>query len=88
MDGYGIGRGKPEFPFVIPTLLYRNVLKYPWGWFISCWRFLYELSFSDETASASTATRTASRLAKTFAQTVHTQETFEPDIGFGADEVI
>lgn len=87
MDGYGIGRGKPEFPFVIPTLLYRNVLKYPWGWFTSYCRFLYELFSGDETASASTTTR-VSRLAKSFAHTAHIQETLEPDIGFGADEVI
>jgi hypothetical protein len=91
MIGYGVVRDAPRYPYVIPTLVYRNLVKPVWKplrpLVYGIWGFVYSLFFN-EAASASTATTTAGRFATKVVQTAHMRETLEPDIGFGADEVI
>lgn len=89
MVGFGVDRNAPRYPFVIPTLLYRKALYYPWE-YILCpvGGFVYKLFSGNEAASVNTATSTTTRLASSVVHTAYMRETLEPDLGFGADEVI
>ncbi|CAI6340083.1 unnamed protein product [Periconia digitata] len=97
MKGYGVIYGAPKFPFVLPTITYRALIR-PW------WRPLYSLlllplwnyiSGLDDERAAAAATRkvgAATRVGASF--TTHTvaaaRRVFEEDgvVGMGGDEVL
>jgi hypothetical protein len=85
MVGFGVDKNAPRYPFVIPTLLWRKVFKHIWGAFYCVWTLVHDLFFESETAGAKAATTTAASSATTV---LHARQTFEPDLGFGADEFI
>ncbi|KAF2274141.1 uncharacterized protein EI97DRAFT_460533 [Westerdykella ornata] len=83
MVGYGVVWDAPRYPFVLPTLLWRNLVR-PVGapiWNLIAW--LYE----DE-AVKEHATATAGRAATRIFRQRYTGETFEPDLSMGDDEII
>jgi hypothetical protein len=81
MIGYGVDPDAPRYPFVIPTLLHRNLL-YPIInplWALLSWvgRAAYSFFFEGDEIASSTTKESARRFATKMVQ--FAQETFEAD---------
>ncbi|KAF2191331.1 hypothetical protein K469DRAFT_557758 [Zopfia rhizophila CBS 207.26] len=89
MEGFGVKWDAPRFPFVIPTVLYRSLLrpfwKPFWNFLIWIWTTAYSCFFEDENARTQ-ATRTALRFTTRIL--MQSQQTFEPDLSMNDDELI
>ena len=95
MVGFGVDENAPRWPFVIPTLLYRNLLLPLPFWnplcrlFAWAWRMLYDFFSEDEVSTARiSATETVRKASTRMVQQARVKETFEPDIKISDDEVI
>lgn len=92
MDGYGVKYNAPVYPFVLPTLFYRNFLKW---WWTPVWRALgwvgnsaYECCWQNEEL-VKRATQTATRVVNQYTKTVASQHgTWEAGGSIFDDEVI
>ena len=86
MKGFGVVFDAPRYPFVLPTLFYRKLIR---TWWHPLWRFLtwswnyYWL----EDGTTNSATITASRVATRVLQ--QATETFDySDLSMNDDEII
>jgi hypothetical protein len=82
MVGFGVDWDAPRYPFVLPTLFWRKILKpvstpFLWMWHAFCYFFFDE----DGGSTTASATRTATTV---FQET----DVFESDFGFADDEFI
>lgn len=103
MVGFGVAADAPRFPFVVPTLIYRN-LQRPWGlltwplkllWSMAGWIWgqVWDSFFDADDADAEVVKRGATSTIRKVTTTVlqQAQGTYdEPDFdfGFGDDEFI
>ncbi|KAF2473462.1 uncharacterized protein BDR25DRAFT_218840 [Lindgomyces ingoldianus] len=86
MHGFGVDWDAPCFPYVIPTVLYRKLLRpfcQPlWSFILWTW---------DTLLGNQEVRKSAARTAKSFTTRIlnaHTQQTFEPDLRMDNDELI
>ena len=96
MVGFGVDENAPRYPFVLPTLFYRN-LERPWN--LVLWPFKLALALSSWLAGLLVnsfegenreglkqgASETVRRVTSTLSQ--YAQQTYE-DWGFGDDEIL
>lgn len=95
--GYGVTWGAPEYPFVIPTVIYRNFMK-PWWiplWALLrwCWRMVMGYLFDTEQGRGGAGVRaSASRAAGNVLFGQEARVIVEDDggsiLGMAADELI
>ncbi|KAH7139395.1 hypothetical protein B0J11DRAFT_516704 [Dendryphion nanum] len=93
MVGYGVNPDAPDFPFVIPTMLYRWTLK-PFKpfweplWNIIVWMLggTYDFLFANETGTGHVAAATTQRMASKIVS--QATETLETVFSMDDDEVI
>ena len=93
MVGDGTNPDAPDFPFVIPTMMYRWTLKPSrsiweplWGIFMGMFNGVYDLFFADESHVRTAATATAQQVASKLM--LETTETLESDFSMNDDEVV
>ncbi|KAF2107849.1 hypothetical protein BDV96DRAFT_288454 [Lophiotrema nucula] len=88
MKGFGVEWDAPQFPYVLPTMFYRKLLR-PfwrplWALLVWIWNATYNCFFEDDTVRETT-TRTARHFAST---AIRNHQTFEPDLRMSDDEFI
>lgn len=90
MIGFGVVWDAPVYPYVLPTLFYRNLLKPFWVPLYAFLKWLartaYACVFGDDVSGPSTAQ--SARKAATRILQYAAQETFESDFRMTDDEVI
>jgi hypothetical protein len=92
MDGYGVKYDAPVYPFVLPTLFYRKLVRFWWRplWGSVMWlgNTAYESCWANEEVVKS-VTQTATRVVNQYTKTVASQHgTWEADGSIFDDEVI
>lgn len=92
MDGYGVRYDAPVYPFVLPTLFYRKLVRFWWRPLLASVTWLgnsaYEYCWANEEV-VKRATQTATRVVKQYTKTVASQHgTWEAGGSIFDDEVI
>lgn len=91
MVGYGVKYDAPIYPFVLPTLFYRNFIRAWWRplWGFLVWIYHTTYNYYWDDMVVKTATQTATMAARQFTRTVVSQqETFEAAGSMYDDEII
>jgi hypothetical protein len=86
--GYGITWNAPRYPYVIPTVLYRTIVKPWWGplwvFLVFTYKTLVGSFLGSEEAGRAVKSATASRIATK----ILLREEEEMILGMGVDEVV